>query len=82
MGRNALGGVRYLVVVPLDALGDVRFVDVERDDEVAVGDRLLVDDLNLCVRLAVEVAESGYDGTLICTPDLPDDPTAAAPAAP
>jgi hypothetical protein len=61
---------RYLVVIPPDRPGDeARFHDVEAHG-LAVGDELLVDDLHLRVRAAVDVpADEGYDATLVCTPD-------------
>jgi hypothetical protein len=60
---------RYLVVIPKNGDGDVAFDDVETDRDPAEGDELLVGDLLLRVQVAVAVAEDGYDGTLICTPE-------------
>ena len=61
--------MRYLVVVPTSSSGEVRFEDLEVSAALATGDVVLIDALRLRVRDAVSVAEDGYDGTLICTPD-------------
>ena len=64
--------MRYLVVLPLGDRRGARFEDLERDGDVTVGDCVLVDDLLVRVRYAVDAGEDGYDATLICTPDEPD----------
>lgn len=64
---------RYLVVIPPDRAGDeAQFHDVEAH-VLEVGDELLVDDLHVRVRAAVDIPpDDGYDATLVCTPDEPD----------
>jgi hypothetical protein len=60
--------MRYLVVLPPTGPSDsARFHDLE-SGELAVGDQLLIDALQVRVRNVVHVpAQDGYDATLICT---------------
>lgn len=62
--------MRYLIVVPpIRAGDDAQFHDVEAH-MLSVGDELVVDDVHVRVRAAVELpADQGYDATLVCTAD-------------
>ena len=63
--------MRYLVVVPPGrARAQASFHEIDSERELAVGDELLVDELMLRIRAAIDVpADDGYDATLVCAPD-------------
>jgi hypothetical protein len=63
--------VRYLVVIPGNRnTGEAAFHDLDSEFVLEAGDELVVSDLLVRVRAAIDVpADDGYDGTLVCTSD-------------
>ena len=63
--------MRYLVVIPGNRTTDeAAFHDVDSEFALEAGDELVVSDLLVRVRTAIDVpADDGYDGTLVCTTD-------------
>ena len=63
--------VRYLVVIPGSRTSDeAAFHDLDSEFALEAGDELVVSDLLVRVRAAIDVpAADGYDGTLVCTTD-------------
>jgi hypothetical protein len=71
-----LAAVRYLVVIPgIRQRDEARFRNLDTDDELTIGDELIVDDMLVRVRAAVDVpADDSHDATLVCTPDYNAQP--------
>ena len=63
--------MRYLVVIPGTRTTDgAAFHDLDSEVALEAGDELVVSDLLVRVRAAIDVpADDGYDGTLVCTAD-------------
>jgi len=64
--------VHYLVLIPSDGPPlEIRYRELRSARELRDGDRVLLDDLRLCVRAVLDPTDAEHDATLVCRPDEP-----------